>query len=298
VPTEEQEVNEIYDEAEFDPTAESFFNEFSALLNDEQRTIFEIIKSHIDNEEGGLYSFDAPGGSGKTFLANVILAYVRKDSKIALATAMSGIAAILLKLGTTFHRRFGVPVPCMSDSSSQIKLNSKEALLIKQSVVLMIDEVSMMNYRLLDLLDRFLKELMGNTNFMGGKLVILMHDFRQILPVVPQGSRADIISAAVINSEIWSQVVPLKLRENMRVQKMLQQNTSPEQLRKLQEYSRWLLDMGDGKLPSAVPNVQGIIEIPSQMVCNTHRELEDKVFDNFLHNYNNPEYLLTRAIVS
>ena len=26
---------------------------------------------------------------------------------------------------------------------------------------------------------------------MGGKLVILMHDFQQILPVVPQGRRAD-----------------------------------------------------------------------------------------------------------
>jgi len=159
----------------------------------------------------------------------------------------------------------------------------------------MIDEVSMMNYRLLDLLDRFLKELMGNNQYMGGKLVILMHDFRQILPVVPQGNRADIISAAVINSEIWSHFVPLKLRQNLRVQKMLQQNASPEQVQKLQEYSRWLLDMGDGKLPSAVPNVPGIIEIPSQMVCKTPKEMEDKVFNNFLHNYNDPEYLKTRA---
>jgi len=56
--------------------------------------------------------------------------------------------------------------------------------------------------------------------------------------------------------------------------------------------------MGDGKLPSAVPNVPGIIEIPSQMVCKTPKEMEDKVFNNFLHNYNDPEYLKTRAIMS
>ena len=43
----------------------------------------------------------------------------------------------------------------------------------------------MMSHRLLDLLDRFLKELQNNNTTMGGKLVLLMHDFRQILPVVP-----------------------------------------------------------------------------------------------------------------
>jgi hypothetical protein len=38
---------------------------------------------------------------------------------------------------------------------------------------------------------------------MGGKLVILMHDFRQILSVIPQGRQADIVAAAIINSEAW-----------------------------------------------------------------------------------------------
>lgn len=111
------------------------------------------MKAHIDSGEGGLYNFDAPGGSGKTFLANVILAYARKDDKVALAMALSGIAATLLKLGTTFHKRFGVPIPCLSDSSSNIGLGSKQAQLIRDAVIIMIDEVSMMNYKLLDLLE-------------------------------------------------------------------------------------------------------------------------------------------------
>lgn len=223
---------------------------------------------------------------------------MRKNGNVALATALSGIAATLLKLGTTFHRRFGVPIPCLSDSSSRIRLNSKQAQLIRDAKIIMIDEVSMMNYKLLDLLDRFLRILMGNDDCMGGKLVVLMHDFRQILPVVSQGRRADIIAAAVTISEIWNQFKPLRLKQNMRVQRFLQTNPSPLRAQKLLDYSNWLLKLGDGKLPSAVQNVPGIIEVPDQMVCKSHRELEDKVYNDFLLNYQDPEYLKTRAIMS
>ena len=137
MPTE-QEHDEIYDEGEYDPLAEAFFDESAPLLNEDQRLIFDIIAPHIDNSEGGLYNFDAPGGSGKTFLANVLLAYTRKDDKIALSMAMSGIAATLLILGTTFHRRMGAPIPCLSDSSSNISLNSKQAKIIKEAALIMI----------------------------------------------------------------------------------------------------------------------------------------------------------------
>eukprot|EP00956_Cyclotella_meneghiniana_P038178 scaffold149794_cov40-Cyclotella_meneghiniana.AAC.3 len=297
MPTE-QEQDEIYDEGEYDPLAETFFEESAPLLNEDQRLIFDTIAPHIDNLEGGLYNFDAPGGSGKTFLANVLLAYVRKDDKIALSMAMSGIAATLLKLGTTFHRRMGAPIPCLSDSSSNISLGSQQAKLIREAVIIMIDEVSMMNYKLLNMLDRFLRGLMGCDTYMGGKQVILMHDFRQILPVVPQGRGADIVSAAVMSSDIWQHFKPLYLRQNMRVQRFLRLNPSPEKAQKLQEYSDWLLDLGDGKLPSAVPHLPGVVEIPSQMVCGSKQELEDKVFDNFLLNYQDKEYLKTRAIMS
>ena len=110
------------------------------------------------------------------------------SGKIAIATALSGIAATLLRLGTTYHRRFAVPIPYTPVSSSKLKLNSNEARIIKDACIIMVDEVSMMDYKLLDLLDRFLQELMQSETFMGGKLVIMMHDFRQILLVVPGGN--------------------------------------------------------------------------------------------------------------
>jgi hypothetical protein len=162
----------------------------------------------------------------------------------------------------------------------------------------MINEVSMMNYKLLDLLDRFLTVLMENDEYMGGKLVVLMHDFRQILPIVPHGNRADIVAAAVTSSELWNQFTPLLLQQNMRVQRFLQTNPSPEKARRLQEYSDWLLNLGDSKLPSVVPNIPGIIQVPDLMVCKSQRELVDKVCNNFILNYQVPEYLRSRAIMS
>ena len=52
---------------------------------------------------------------------------------------------------------------------------------------------------------------------MGGKLVVLMGDFRQILPVVEGGSRAPVAHAAAKTSELWPQFTTLRLSENMRV---------------------------------------------------------------------------------
>ena len=87
-----------------------------------------------------MLNFDAPAGSGNTFLAEVILVYVRQSGKIAVATAMSGIAATLLTLGTTCHKWFGVPVPCTANKSSKHKLNSNESRIINEAKVIMIDK--------------------------------------------------------------------------------------------------------------------------------------------------------------
>ena len=39
------------------------------------------IKEALDNNSGGLFAIDAPGGTGKTFLVTLILKYVRGQKK-------------------------------------------------------------------------------------------------------------------------------------------------------------------------------------------------------------------------
>ena len=96
---------------ERDPNAEPYYNNHIDTLNDEQKNVFETIKSSIDANQGGFFFIDAPGGTGKTYLLNLLLSYVRKDNNIAIATASSGIASTLLKNGTTSHNRFKFPIP-------------------------------------------------------------------------------------------------------------------------------------------------------------------------------------------
>ena len=45
--------------------------------------------------------------------------------------AFTGIAATLLPNGKTVHKTFALPVPFFSDSSSNIKIQSKEAEKLK-----------------------------------------------------------------------------------------------------------------------------------------------------------------------
>ena len=72
--------------------------------------IITQVKAAVDSGTGGFLFIDSPGGTGKTFLSGIILAYVRRNGKIALAVASSGIAATLLPGGRTAHVAFKIPI--------------------------------------------------------------------------------------------------------------------------------------------------------------------------------------------
>jgi len=281
---------------EIDLNAETFFEANRSKLTHDQENIFHTITKHIDEESGGLYAIDAPGGSGKTFLCNVILAYSRKQNKIAIASALSGIAATLMVNGTTFHRRFGVPIECSEESTSSIKPTSKEADIIRRACIIFVDEVSMMNNKLLDFLDRTLRILMDNDNPMGNKLVVLLHDFRQLLPVIRGGSRGDIVHSCAMYADSWQFFRTLKLTKNMRVE-LLQQANNHEQSFALDAFSKWLLRLGDGTIDYAIPSTN-IFEIPASMACESLEILENRIYGDLAENYMDPDYLKDRAIMS
>ena len=72
-------------------------------LMEDQAAAYRAIKQSIMGGQGHLFFLDAPGGTGKTFLTNRLLAQQRHQSHIALAVASSGIAATLLEGGRTAH---------------------------------------------------------------------------------------------------------------------------------------------------------------------------------------------------
>uniref|UniRef100_A0A453ESA5 ATP-dependent DNA helicase n=1 Tax=Aegilops tauschii subsp. strangulata TaxID=200361 RepID=A0A453ESA5_AEGTS len=64
----------------------------------------------VDRQRGGILFVDGPGGTGKTFLYMALLATVRGQGKIAVATATSGVAASIMPGGRTAHSRFKIPL--------------------------------------------------------------------------------------------------------------------------------------------------------------------------------------------
>ena len=79
-----------------------------STFNPEQRDIFLRVQFAILNNEPLLMFVDGKAGCGKTFLVNVLCAWVRASGRIALPTATSAFAAQLYPGGQTTHSTFGV----------------------------------------------------------------------------------------------------------------------------------------------------------------------------------------------
>jgi PIF1-like helicase len=107
---------------------------------------FNEIIAAIDpnNSTTTCFYIDGQGGSGKTYLYEMLLAYIRWQGKIALPFATTGIALALLKGGRTVHAGFKLPVPLTETSVSRMNSNSNDALCLKNSSLIIKDEISML----------------------------------------------------------------------------------------------------------------------------------------------------------
>ncbi|KAK3755892.1 hypothetical protein RRG08_056160 [Elysia crispata] len=88
--------------------------------------------SSIDN----VFFIDAPGGTGKTFLYNSLLADVRDLSLTAILVASAGIATELLCGDDIAHSTFQIPMSIEDHSTCNISRHSKAAKKIQDASVI------------------------------------------------------------------------------------------------------------------------------------------------------------------
>ena len=131
-----------------------------------------------------VFFVDDPGGYGKTFLFNIILAKVRIDYGIAIAVASSGIAALLLTGGRTAHSRFKIPIRLTQDTVLNISYQSELAELIRRTKLIIWDEAPIAYKFAFKAVDRTFRDITRIDKPFGGIIFILGGDFRQILPVI------------------------------------------------------------------------------------------------------------------
>ncbi|GET67424.1 uncharacterized protein LOC104885245 [Rhizophagus irregularis DAOM 181602=DAOM 197198] len=117
----------IREEMSYDVTLlQSALNQNVPLLNKDQRAIYDAVLSSI-NDTCNCFFVDGPGGTGKTFLYNTLLATVRSRGEIALAVASSGISALLIDGGRTAYSRFRIPLKLDELSTCNISRGSRKA---------------------------------------------------------------------------------------------------------------------------------------------------------------------------
>ena len=246
---------------------------------------------HLFTFAGGVFFLDAPGGTGKTFLLNTVLATIRSRCEIALATASSGIAATLLCGGRTLHSRFKIPLDAHRQElpMCSIKKGTVLAKIIIDCKAIIVDEAPMIHRCAFEAVDRTLRDIRSVDAPFGGIPTLLCGDFRQILPVVRNGTRANIVDASLKHSYLWPSISVLHLTTNMRVHLR-----GDEQAGMFAEY---LLSIGNGSYPhTELPNV---ITLPTFISCTeTLEEMKRTIYPNLQDHANDDKWLSERAILA
>ena len=127
-----------------------------ATFNPEQRVIYDKILAAVEAKRGACFYLNARGGCGKTHLTRGLIQKVRSlnpEGCIVLATATTGKAAMHLPLGKTFHSRFKAPLTLNEKSTLGIKKQSETAKLIREARLICVDEITMLDSRLLEALN-------------------------------------------------------------------------------------------------------------------------------------------------
>jgi ATP-dependent DNA helicase PIF1 len=208
--------------------------------------------------------------------------------------------------GATAHSRLKIPVNGIDQHSTcYIPKQSNEAKLMRATSLLLWDEAPMQHKHAFEAVDRTFRDLTGLNRPFGGVVVVMGGDFRQVLPVIPKGSRAQIVQASLNRSLLWNDIQLMRLHQNMRVQTMLITGDVANATQQ-QEFSDWLKRIGEGTEPIYEEHGENAIRIPED-ICVGCRPGDEKIalLDAIYGNLNNiqdwdarAEYIIERAILT
>lgn len=164
-----------------------------------QKEALEILKMGHN-----AYLTGAPG-SGKTFLLNEYIRFLKGRGVKTGITASTGIAATHLN-GLTIHSWAGIGIKERLSAFDMDRLAKKRGLASKigKTKVLVIDEVSMLHSFRLDMVDEVCRFLRGDERPFGGIQVVLCGDFFQLPPI----SKGNEDAPFAVYSKVWGKMNP------------------------------------------------------------------------------------------
>lgn len=123
-------------------------------------------------------------GTGKTYVLNQYINYLKARRIPVSITASTGIAATHLE-GTTIHAWSGIGIKDSLSPRQLRDLKTKKYLKkhMEKTKVLIIDEISMLHARQLDLVNQVIRSFRENEEPFGGLQLVLCGDFFQLPPI-------------------------------------------------------------------------------------------------------------------
>lgn len=139
-------------------------------------------------------------GAGKTYVLNQYIDWLASSDISVAVTASTGIAATHIG-GTTIHSWSGIGARDTLDQYALDAITSKEKLVrrIKKAKVLVIDEISMLDGRLFDMVETICRTIKQSAEAFGGMQVIVVGDFFQLPPIAGRGE----MSRFAFESRAW-----------------------------------------------------------------------------------------------
>ena len=132
--------------------------------------------------------------------------------------------------------------------------------------------------------------------------VLLGGDFRQVLPVIPKGSRADIVQSCINQSELWKHCKVFRLTRSMRVNEYTENGELDTRKR---DFNRWVLAVGDGKVPAKCKEGEddpSWIDIPETFLIKSWdcpiKQIVAYTYPYFTTRQTDDVYLKERAILT
>jgi hypothetical protein len=112
-------------------------------LNSEQLSGYTEIIEHMINRKGRVFFAGGPGGTGKTFLYRCLIATIRSEDLIVVATATSRIAASIMPGGSTAHSVFKIPIKITDGSICKFSKQRDMTDLLRRLALIIWDKVAM-----------------------------------------------------------------------------------------------------------------------------------------------------------
>lgn len=164
-----------------------------------QQTALDILKL------GHNAFLTGPAGSGKTYLLNQYIGYLKSKNVGVGVTASTGIAATHLD-GQTIHSWSGLGIKDELQKYDLAKLKRKSYYRkrFSKTKVLIIDEISMLHAHQLDMVNRICKNFKQPLLPFGGLQVILCGDFFQLPPVTKENKKPKFVTESIA----WHEMKP------------------------------------------------------------------------------------------